>query len=464
MSISRQPLFFFTLLVFIAVTLFPPATAHAQAVSLLYNFGSKSGDPLLPSYSGIVAQGRDSNLYSTSPSGGAGHGTVFKITPTGTMTVVYNFTGLADGGTPNGGLTLGADGNFYGTTTTGGSCCGTVFKVAPNGKLTTLHTLGAKDGGSPLAPPILGADGMYYGTTVGSVEAPYGTIYKVSSGGKFKTIYTFDATHGAYPYAPLLLGTDGNFYGTTNAGGSNTSGTIFKVTSSGALTVLFNCDGAHGVDPVAPLVQAFDGNFYGTTFGGGSGNVGTIFRMTPSGTVTALHSYNFSPDGARPNAGLVQGTDGNFYGAAQEGGVLGFGTVYKVDISGVLTVLYDFDQTHGSFPNVTLTQHTSGSFYADAINGGSGANGVFYGLGGNFGASVTLVTTAGKVGKTIGLLGQGFKGATAGSFNGTPATTFKVVTGNYMTAKVPGGATTGLVAVTTPGGTFVSNKQFGVLP
>jgi uncharacterized repeat protein (TIGR03803 family) len=450
-------------LVALLVVVLAATSAHAQSFSVLYNFGSKSGDPLQPSYSGLVAQGRDGNLYSTSPSGGGGNGSVFKMTPSGTLTVLHNFTGGADGGFPNGGLTLGADGNFYGTTTTGSGCCGTIFKITPKGVLTTLHSFGGTDGGGPLSPPILGSDGNYYGTTIGIVGAPYGTIYKITSAGKFTKIYTFDRTHGAYPDAPLIQGTDGNFYGTTVSGGSNSSGTIFKVTSAGKPTVLFNCDGAHGVSPVGPLVQALDGNFYGTTFGGGVSNVGTIFRMTPAGKVTVLHSYNFSPDGGRPNSGLVQGTDGLFYGSAQQGGTIGFGTVYKVDVGGTFNVLYTFDQTTGAYPDITLMQHTNGSFYADTLKGGSGANGVFYGVGGNFAAFVAFVNGAAKVGKTVEFLGQGFKGTTSVSFNGASAT-FKVISGTYMTATVPSGATSGFVTVTTRGGALTSNKEFVVNP
>jgi uncharacterized repeat protein (TIGR03803 family) len=440
--------------------------AHAQAVSVLYNFGSKAADPLQPSYSGSIAQGRDGDLYTTSPVGGtSGHGTAFKISPSGTLTVLHNFTGLTDGNMPNGGLTLGADGNFYGTTTAGGTCCGVIFKMTPTGTLTVLHTFGGKDGGGPLAAPIQGTDGNFYGTTVGSVEAPNGTIYRMSPAGKLTTIYTFDITHGARPYAPLIQGTDGNFYGTTLQGGSNTSGTVFKVTPTGKLTVLFNCDEADGVDPVAPLVEGSDGNFYGTTFGGGTSTVGTIFRVSPAGTVAVLHNFNFSTDGGRPNAGLIQASDGNLYGAAQQGGFDGFGTVFNIDTGAVnYKVLYIFDQTTGSQPDVSFMQHTNGSLYADTLQGGSGANGVFYGVGGNFAAFASLVARAGKVGKVIGILGQGFTGTTAVSFNGTPAAKFKAVSNTYLTATVPNGATSGPVNVITPGGTLTSRQTFSVIP
>jgi uncharacterized repeat protein (TIGR03803 family) len=191
--------------------------AQAQNFSVLYNFGTKSGDPYNPQNAGVVARGRDGNLYTTAPRGGtSGSGTVFKITPGGTLTVVYSFDG-AHGETPYGGLTLGTDGNFYGTTYYGGaSNHGTVFKVTPSGSLTLLYSFtNGTDGAFPSAPPIQGADGNFYGTTAQYIDGGPGSLYKITRSGKFTTLYTFDVTHGSEPYAPLVQGTDGNFYGTT---------------------------------------------------------------------------------------------------------------------------------------------------------------------------------------------------------------------------------------------------------
>jgi uncharacterized repeat protein (TIGR03803 family) len=456
---------------FVALVL--AATAAPAQVTVLYNFGSKSGDPLQPANSGIVAQGRDGSLYTTSVGGGTGSGgTVFKITPSGVLKVLFNFDSV-HGATGYGGLTLGSDGKFYGTATTAGSgASGTIFKITSAGVITVIHNFSGPDGGAPQAPPIQGRDGKFYGTTTGGVGTPHGTVYQITAAGTFKNLYTFDVTHGAFPAAPLIQGTDGDFYGTTENGGSGSSdGEVFKITSKGVLTVLFPFDGVHGVSPIGPLSQASDGNFYGTTFGGGANNFGTVFRMTPAGVVTVLHSFNFSPDGGRPTSGLVQGSDGNFYGTTSQGGTLGFGTVYSITSGGTYTVLYTFDQTTGAYPLVTLMQHTSGLMYADTQRGGTGPNscpsgvcsGVFYSLSEGLGPFVNLVTRAAKVGKKIGILGQGLKGTTAVSFNGTPAV-FKVVSATYMTATVPVGASNGPVTVTTPGGTLTSNKDFLVLP
>lgn len=239
---------------------------------------------------------------------------------------------------------------------------------------------------------------------------------------------------------------------------------------AGNLKVLFPFDGVHGVSPTGPLIQAKDGNFYGTTFGGGANNFGTVFKMAPNGTVTVLHSFNFSPDGGRPTAGLVEVGAGTFYGATSDGGTLGFGTIFTIDSGGNFHVIYTFDQTTGAYPLVTLALHTSGTLYSDTQRGGTGPNscpagvcsGVFYSLGTALDPFVTLLPKSAEAGKTIGILGQGFKGTTAVSFGGIPAL-YKVVSGTYLTATVPIGAG-GLVTVSTPGGILSSKSEFVVVP
>lgn len=461
-------------LVAIAATylVFAMVGVSSAQIVVLHNFGSAVGDPSSPSLSGIIAQGRDGNLYSTSPSGGTGTGgTVFKITPSGALNVLYNFDST-HGATPYGGLTLASDGNFYGTTATAGSgCCGVVFKITPAGALTVLHNFsGAADGGVPQAPPIQGTDGNFYGTTT-SFGAQHGTVYKMTPAGALTTIFNFDVTHGAQPQAPLIQGKDGNFYGTTPIGGNSASqGTVFKITPSGQLTTIFKFDGIHGSSPIGPLVQGSDGNFYGTTFGAGDFNFGTVFKLTPSGVITTLHSFNFSPDGGRPYAGLVEASNGSFYGATSDGGTLGFGTIFNVTSGGSFTVVYTFDNTTGAYPWVTPMQRTSGVLYGDTTAGGTGSVspcsvnvcGVFYSLDSGSGPFIRLVTAAGKVGKSIGILGQDFTGTTAVTFNGTLAT-FQVVSATYLKATVPNGATTGLVRVTA-GSTLTSKTAFRVMP
>jgi uncharacterized repeat protein (TIGR03803 family) len=128
--------------------------------------------------------------------------------------------------------------------------------------------------------------------------------------------------------------------------GSYSSGTAFKMTPSGTLTTLYNfCSQSFCTDgqtPYAGLVQATDGNFYGTTYSAGEGYAGTVFKITPSGTLTTLYrfcSQSGCTDGGGPLAGLVQATDGNFYGTTEVGGADDYGAVFKITSSGTLITL-----------------------------------------------------------------------------------------------------------------------------
>jgi uncharacterized repeat protein (TIGR03803 family) len=449
----------------------------AQTFSVLYNFGTNAGDPYQPFYSGIIAQGRDGYLYSTAYLGGVNNlGAVFNISPMGVLTALHSFAG-SDGGYPSGGLTLGSDGNFYGTTVAGGTFgYGTVFKITSGGKLGVLYNFTTASDAYPYAPPVEGADGNFYGTTCGGSACGdgggLGVIYKVTPSGKFTTLYQFDNTHGYGPVAPLVLGTDGNFYGTTFYGGTGSHGEVFKITRAGKLTVLYGFDTRQGENPAAPLVEGTDGNFYGTTVGGGHTGYrqGEVFRISPKGGLTVLLS--FGPDVANPYAGVVQATDGNFYGATASGADSncsdGCGTIFEMTPKGRATLVHQFDLTTGSTPYVTPFQHTNGIIYGDTQMGGTGdvgcatgTCGVFYSWSAGLPAFVSLLPYAGNVGKTIEFLGQGFTGTTAVSFNGTLAK-FKVASDTYLTATVPNGATVGFVTVTTPGGTLKSNKTFRV--
>src|SRR5208337_4050728 len=221
-------------------------------------------------------------------------GTVFKITPSGTLTTLYTFNGT-DGDNPQAGLIQATDGNFYGTTFSGGTSnycgygCGTVFKITPSGSLTTLHSFSGTDGFNVQAGLVEGTDGNFYGTTVNGGPQNVGEVYKITPSGTLAVLYTFcsqtGCTDGEYPKAGLVQATDGNFYGTTSAGGTHSQGTVFAITPSGSLSTLYSfcpqsgC--ADGANPVAGVIQASDGNFYGTTYGGGSNNSGTVFKLTP---------------------------------------------------------------------------------------------------------------------------------------------------------------------------------------
>lgn len=446
-------------------------SAHTQQFSVLYDFGSGGDqDPAQPSYSGIIAQGRDGNLYSTAPYSpdSYSYGTVFMITPSGALTVLYSFSPGASGVYPYSGLMLGTDGNFYGTTEIEGSDNGTIFKITPNGQFNVLYTFtGGSDGGHPFAPPIQANDGNLYGTTSdGNSQTPYGTVYKLTPAGPLTPLYQFDQRHGASPYAPLVQGSDGNFYGVTTAGGNFNLGVVFKITRKGKLTVLYNFDATHGSQPFGPLVLGNDGNFYGTTLNGGTNGSGVIFKIKPNGQLKVIHNFEGTGGGFYPVTGLVQASDGNFYGTTHRGGLADAGTIFRITPQGQYSVLHKFDGTDGTFPMVTLIQHTNGILYGDTKEGGSvsscgGDCGTFYSLDLGLPPFVSLAPPAGKVRTKVEFLGQGFTGTSAVSFNGVEAT-FNVISDTFLTAAVPSEATTGFVTVTTPGGTLKSNREFRV--
>ena len=437
--------------------------AHAQYTDI-HDFDT----PTLasPQYSGILAQGRDGNLYGTAPLGGTfGRGGVFKITPSGAYSVIHSFDSTR--ANPYSGLTLGTDGNFYGTTYNGGDFgFGTVFQMTPGGIVTVLHSFSLIEGAGPYAPPIQGTDGNFYGTTtIGGLG--YGAVYQVTPAGAFTVLYQFDVTHGASPFAPLIQAKDGNFYGTTIRGGTAGFGTVFKITPAGALTVLYNFDSTHGAGPYAPLVQGSDGNFYGTARAGGSkNNGGVVFKLTAAKKLTVLYNFDATggtPDGVRPYAGLIQATDGNFYGVASAGGANGAGTLYRLTKTGVYSTLYNFASATGSLPFATLIQHTDGKLYGEATSGGGAGHGAFFSFDVGLKPFVSLRPTSGAVSQPVGVMGGGLSGTKSVTFNGTSAA-YSIVSDTYITTSVPFGATTGLVKVAISGSTLNSSQRFLVIP
>jgi uncharacterized repeat protein (TIGR03803 family) len=322
----------------------------------LLNFNNAEGAGL----SGALAQGTDGDLYGTTVAGGLyNQGTVFKITPAGTQTILYNFcaqTNCPDGDDPSAAQTLGTDGNFYGTTYLGGAhadaCragCGVVFKIIPMGAMTTLYSFCAQPGCADGAGPgalVQGSDGNFYGITEqggsNTCVNTCGTVFKITPAGVLTTLYKFTSAGGYDPdvVQSLVQATDGNFYGTTVFGGSGSGclrggcGTAFRITPEGALTTLYNFQGGAGEsENPGGLVQATDGDFYGVSGGGHFGpncvdSCGTVFKMTSEGVVTTLVSLH-NNEGAGP-MGLVQATDGNFYVAADAGGLCNCGTIFEV--------------------------------------------------------------------------------------------------------------------------------------
>ncbi|MFZ0314695.1 MAG: choice-of-anchor tandem repeat GloVer-containing protein [Candidatus Korobacteraceae bacterium] len=487
-SLSRILFVLFILSVATAVA------APAQSFASMYSFCTQANCPDGNSPNGWLAQGLDGNFYGTTSVGGAnGYGTVFKIASGGLLTTLHSFNDN-DGNGPSA-LILATDGNFYGTTSQGGgtncprgsNLCGTVFKITPSGTLTTLYVFCSQsnctDGFRPTSALVQGRDGNLYGTTFqgGAVNqcaqhVGCGTIFKITLSGTLTTLYTFcpsgncpdGGADGALPGDALVQGADGSFYGTTTQGGSLSSGctfgcgTFFKVTASGALIPLFTFTSTDAVNP-GQIMQATDGNFYGTT-------EGTLYQMTPGGALTTIHTFDFM-DGYTP-VGLLEADDGNFYGTAEQGGgstncVFGCGTVFKTNSTGTITTLHAFGSTDGSAPMGGLLQSTDGYFYGTTSKGGNSTNcpggcGTVFRLGEGLPPFLLTQPSFGSVGAPITILGTNLSAAMSVSFNGTPAT-FTVVSGSEITTTVPVGATTGTVKAAIPGNTLVTYSDFQVI-
>jgi uncharacterized repeat protein (TIGR03803 family) len=338
--------------------------AAGSAFKTLYSFCAQPNcadgvDPV-----GLVLA-TDGNFYGTTIAGGAsGRGTVFKITSAGSLTTLYNFCSQINciDGAQASSLIQATDGNFYGTTYEGGSnCvdtngCGTVFRITPAGTLTTLYSFCSQrrcfDGANPDASLIQATDGNLYGTTSSLTNCGgascYGTVFRITLKGKLTNLHSFQYSDGANPAAALVQAIDANLYGTTNRGGADPTdctsgcGTVFKMNPQGTLTTLYIFQGPDGGNPATALVEATDGNLYGTTYAGGIysshcifNGCGTVFQVTPAGTLTTLHYFQLT-DGGNPLV-LLQSTNGSFYGGTDAGGDLacsvdpnGCGTLFRL--------------------------------------------------------------------------------------------------------------------------------------
>ena len=500
----------------------------SATANLLYQFeydglvqsGFSHGDIL---YDELV-QGADGNFYGTTTYGGSGTcangfgvvgcGTIFKLTQSGTQTVLHNFTydsttnTAVNGIYPYGGLVQGRDGNFYGTTSGGGNVgavcngtlgCGVIFKITPSGTFTLLHAFNGAfatpaEGGGPASRLLLAKDGNFYGTTTQGgyttdKVANQGTIFKVTPGGGFTTLISFEGdangfTDPSQPYAGLIQGTDGSFYGTSQFGGVSGAGTVFRF-AGGKVTVLHSfvegtgqvfSDGAY---PKSALVQANDMNLYGATSYGGNLTTfyqsGTLFRITTKGIFTKLWDFNATDslvNGVTPYGGLIQASDGNLYGTTSAGGgTANSGTLYQVTTGGALSQIMTFDaSTIGASPEAVPLQAADGTLYI-TNNGGTVSNNKYQGavvqVANGLTAPMPVIMnfspTSAKVGQKVTISGGHFVGTTRVTFNGKSAT-FTVKSTNTVTATVPTGATSGPITVTNAGGSTTSTASFTVAP
>jgi uncharacterized repeat protein (TIGR03803 family) len=376
--------------------------AHAQNLTVLYRFkdDAHGGFPL----SGVVMDAKG-NLYGTAIAGGnnscdEGCGVAFKLDPAGKESVLHSFTG-SDGEAPDANLLRDVEGNLYGVTEDGGSSgcgvgCGTVFKVDKLGKTTVLYEFtGGADGGTPSGNLIEDADGNLYGATFwgGNLSGCFtngcGVLFKLDRFGSETALYTFSGkADGANPNGGLVRDAEGNFYGTAADGGDTSCylgcGTAFKLDSNGGFTVLHSFTaGAGGSGPTAGLIRDVKGNLYGTTAGGGSfstcpAGCGTVFKLDAAGRQTVLYRFKGGRDGVDPVPGLIRDAAGDLYGTTSGGGDLkctdgvgsGCGVVFKLDAAGKETVLHRFKGMDGDSPAASLARDANGNLYGTTFFGG----------------------------------------------------------------------------------------------
>jgi len=289
---------------------------------------------------------------------------------------------------PAAALVQGTDGNLYGSTAYGGDFGkGTLFQITTNGVVTVLVSFDGTNGARPSAALLQAGDGSFYGTTpFGGTNGNNGTVFRVTPSGTLTTLVSFDGTNGSQPFAGLIQGADDNFFGTTVLGGANNLGTVFRMTAAGALATLFSLNGTNnGCFPFGGLVQGTNGNFYGATSAFGTadtsrttGHAAIAFQVTPAGVLTPLASFS-GATGANSASALVLGTNGLFYGTTEYGGNTslnganaGFGTVFKMTSAGALTTLVSFGGTNGSYCISSLVQGSDGNFYGTTAGGGWG--------------------------------------------------------------------------------------------
>jgi uncharacterized repeat protein (TIGR03803 family) len=502
------------------------------AFTSLINFTGTTGSVLGSSPRAGLILAADGNFYGTTATGGTGggFGTIFKMTPSGVLTTLVNFTGTtgaALGSTPLGALVQGSDSNFYGTTNLGGlNNFGTVFVMSPAGALTTLvnftGTTGTAVGSSPKGGLVQASDGSFYGTTQTGGAGGFGNLFKVTQGGVFTSMIAFTGSTGTIlgtsPNGSLALGLDGAMYGTTSSGGLNNVGTIFRCTIDGLFATLVNlyllpafsrpaqapggdlygtttaggialgygtvysCTPANATQLLAPLVPtsgttalasrgglllAADGNFYGTTALGGAGNFGSIISLTPAGVLSTLASFTSTGAvaGSSPQAQLITGSDGSLYGTTSGGGTSFLGTIFKVTTGGGFTSVISFTGTSGanlgSSPQAPLINGSDGNYYGTTTGGGTGG-----GFGTMFrltpaGVLTTLVNFTGTSGSTLGTSPVGALAQPAdGNFYGVTSsggifgvgTVFKVTQGGVFTSVASFTGSSGVLLGTNPAG------------
>src|SRR5512133_2375756 len=451
------------------------ATTGAVSFSVLHSFSGPEGEtPAAP-----LVQGADGFFYGVAAHGGDTvfpRGTAFRVDASGNLTTLHVFGG-PEGAVPNS-LIQGRDGFFYGTATYGGEEAisslqpgnGTIFRMDAAGVVTVLHVFPYSIGGgsSQPGPIVQGADGALYGGTLGAfgTSAVGGYIYRFDPiTGDFRHLHDFVGSDGAIPTGSLFQAGDGFFYGTTNQGGLWNSGVIYKVDALGHVVLLQIlspfCPG-EGSEPKGGVVQASDGFFYGTTERGTY--LGEIFRMDAAGNFTVLHRFEaYASDGGSPVSGLIEGGDGFLYGTAPIGGQpvtapSRHGVVYRMDKAGAVTVMHTSTGPDGYKPLAALVQAADGGLYGSTIVGGTFGLGVLFRIDATAPAPSPVPTLTGLTLAPVNVVGGKADAAGTVTLSGPAPSGNAVVTFSSSnsscvsvpaTVAVPAGATSASFAVST---------------
>jgi uncharacterized repeat protein (TIGR03803 family) len=452
--------------------------AQAQTPTLLYTF-MQTTDACAPR--GNIVQGRDGNMYGGGAAcGGNGTGAIYKISPAGVESVFFNFPSQWTncGGA---GLTLGSDGNFYGACEGGNPATGmgSIFRLTPAGVFTDLYDFTGANGDSlPVYPPIQASDGNFYGVTGNQVQV-CGNVYKLTPAGVYKNLHTF--TFGSECHSSnLFQANDGNLYGAlAQCTLPSSVGCVYRISTAGVYKEIHGFAASTGNNPCTGLIQGKDGKVYGATNQGAANGNGNIYKMTTAGVAADFHDFNNATDAScvnnvGPPVSLLQVADGAFYGVNPAYGPNGNGSIYKLTSANVLTAfLFPNPSVDGQLPSSTLIQDTNGLVYGTTPGGGGGSGGcpqvcqgTFFSVATGDKPFVSLEPTekTGNVGASVGMFGQGFSSASVVKFGGVAATKVTLSGTAYLTAVVPTGAHTGAVTVTTGTATLTSPQTYKVKP
>jgi uncharacterized repeat protein (TIGR03803 family) len=472
---NRSGVIAMVLIMLTAVVIFAGVPAQAQTPTTLHSFPEGQTDACEPEDN--IVQGRDGNMYGVGVACGTnGTGAVYKISKSGTESVVFNFPSTWS--SCFSGLTLGGDGNFYGTCFTNPGGNGGIFQLTPAGVFTDKHDFNGVNGDTePLYAPIQAADRNFYGVT-GFYPFTCGNVYQLTPAGVYKSLHTFSGSDCG-PASSLFQASDGNLYGTLYTCALNATGLgcVYKITTAGVFTEIYGFASSTGYGPCTGVIQGKDGKLYGATNQGAANNFGNIYKLTIAGVHTDFHDFNNTTDAScgdnvgRTNVNLLQVTDGTFYGVNGINGPSGGGSIYKLTSANVFSAfLFPSPFVDGDAPLSTLIQNTNGLVYGTTASGGptscNPCQGVFFSVATGDAAFVNLEPTqkAELVGAHVGMFGQGFSSASVVKFGGVASPSVTRSGTTYLTAVVPVGAHTGAVTVTTGSTTLTSPQTFKVKP